>query len=61
MEADADAAERARDRELAAVEVSEEDVALLMAELDMDKAKADRALRESGGDVMATLAHLMKQ
>jgi NACalpha-BTF3-like transcription factor len=44
-----------RDRELAAVKLSADDVSLLSTELEMDAKAADRLLRQHGGDVRAAL------
>ncbi|KXZ55289.1 hypothetical protein GPECTOR_3g425 [Gonium pectorale] len=48
-------AERQRERELAAVKVSKEDVDVLAAETETDKKAAERALREAGGDLRKAL------
>lgn len=50
-----------RERELAAVSVKDEDVALLQKEFDLEKNAADRALREAGGDAMKAISSLMQQ
>lgn len=47
--------QRQREKELAAVKVAEDDVALVAAEFELDKKAADRRLRECGGDVVAAL------
>ncbi|GIL65837.1 hypothetical protein Vafri_19484 [Volvox africanus] len=49
-------AERQRERELAAIKVSKEDVDLLAAELELrDKKAAERVLRLAGGDLRRAL------
>ena len=47
---------KAREKELAAVKLSDPaDVELVAAELELDKKAAERRLREHGGDVLAAL------
>jgi hypothetical protein len=41
--------------ELAAVEIDAADVALIQAELALDAKRAERVLREAGGDVVAAM------
>ena len=53
------AARRQRDKELAAVKVSMDDVAVVVEEFELDKKAADRALREHGGDLAQTLEALV--
>ncbi|KAI9355403.1 hypothetical protein DFJ73DRAFT_825527 [Zopfochytrium polystomum] len=48
-----------RDKELAKISVSTEDVQVLMAEFDLSKATAERALKENGGGLEATLRKLV--
>jgi NACalpha-BTF3-like transcription factor len=48
-----------REKELAAVKVNKDDIEVLVKELDMDKKKAERALRENGGDLAKTIASLV--
>jgi NACalpha-BTF3-like transcription factor len=58
---EADAQKRAaREAELAAVVVSEEQVQLLMRELEMPRTRVDRALREHKNDVAATIRALLR-
>ena len=52
-------AQLARERELAAVKVSKDDVATLVAEFDLENKAADRLLREQGGSLEATIKHLL--
>ena len=52
-------AELARERELAAVSIEQADVDLIAKEMELDKAAAERALREAGGDVVAALNTLV--
>ncbi len=54
----ANAERQARERELAKVQVSKEDVDLIAEEMEMPRTKAERALREHGGDVVEALAAL---
>jgi len=49
-----------RKKELDAVQVAPADVESLMEEFDLGKDAADLALRENGGDLKATLLHLVK-
>uniref|UniRef100_A0A7S1CBU2 Nascent polypeptide-associated complex subunit alpha-like UBA domain-containing protein n=1 Tax=Bicosoecida sp. CB-2014 TaxID=1486930 RepID=A0A7S1CBU2_9STRA len=49
------AAETARERELAAVAVAPEALALVQSECDLEKAPALHLLREHGGDARAAL------
>ncbi|XP_009858061.2 huntingtin-interacting protein K-like [Ciona intestinalis] len=48
-----------RERELSAVKISKEDVELVMREMEINKVKAERALRENKGDVVAALTALV--
>lgn len=59
-EAAAQEARRARERELAAVKVVAADVDLIAAEFEMDRKRAERALREAGGDVKKALTALLE-
>mmetsp|Transcript_11889 Transcript_11889/g.36633 ORF Transcript_11889/g.36633 Transcript_11889/m.36633 type:complete len:98 (+) Transcript_11889:222-515(+) len=52
-------AERLREAELAAVSVNKADVDLIVAELEVPKEEADRALRVHKGDVVAALRALV--
>ena len=45
----------ARERELAKVTISKEHVDLIMSEMELPKEKAERTLREHGGDVVKAL------
>ena len=58
MEVDREA-ERERERELAAVTVEQGDIDLIACEMEMDKAAAERTLREHKGDVVAALNTLV--
>merc|ERR1712168_301012 len=49
----------ARERELAKVAISREHVELIMTELELPKEKAERTLREHGGDVVQALTALV--
>jgi NACalpha-BTF3-like transcription factor len=48
-----------RERELAKIKLKAEDIDLVVNEMDIDKAAAERALRQHGGDVAATLKTLV--
>ncbi|ORY24276.1 hypothetical protein BCR33DRAFT_808434 [Rhizoclosmatium globosum] len=48
-----------REKELAKVSVSDEDIALVMKELDVSKAAAEKALRENQGSLETTLRALI--
>ncbi|RLN97725.1 hypothetical protein BBJ28_00018235 [Nothophytophthora sp. Chile5] len=48
-------AERKREKALAAVKVSKEDVALLALEMELTTQQADRKLREADGDLVSCL------
>jgi len=49
----------ARERELAKVVISKEHVDLIMHEMELPKDKAERTLREHGGDVVKALTALV--
>merc|ERR1712211_175705 len=49
----------ARERELVKVVIAKEDVELIIQEMEIPKEKADRVLREHGGDVVAALTALV--
>lgn len=51
----------ARDKELAKIEVNPEDVDIIANQFLLEKAKADRILREHGGDVVAALSFLVNE
>lgn len=51
---------RFREKELAAVKVSKEDVELIVSEFGLTNNKADRVLRENGGDVEKALVALVR-
>jgi len=51
--------QRQKDRELAAVKISPEDVDLIATEFEMDKKLAERSLREGKGDVRAAIESLL--
>ena len=57
---DDEAARQAKEKALAAVTVNKADVDLIVAELELTPEEADRALRESGGDVTKTLRALVQ-
>ena len=46
--------------ELMAVEIDSADVSLIQAELDLDAKRAERVLREAGGDVVAAMRAVLK-
>ncbi|ACO63269.1 predicted protein [Micromonas commoda] len=48
-------AEAARLKELMAVKISQEDVATIVGEIEVEKKAAEMRLREHGGDVVAAL------
>ena len=48
-------AEAARLKELMAVKISQEDVATIVSEIEVEKKAAEMRLREHGGDVVAAL------
>jgi NACalpha-BTF3-like transcription factor len=48
-------ARQRREAQLAAVKVDPLDIQVIMKELDLDKLKADRMLREHNGDLYSTL------
>ena len=43
-----------------AVEIDSADVSLIQAELDLDAKRAERVLREAGGDVVAAMRAVLK-
>jgi len=49
----------ARERELAKVAIAKEDVELIVAEMEIPRERAERCLREQGGDVVAALTALV--
>lgn len=51
--------EAARERELAAVSIEQADVELIASEMELDKAVAERTLREHKGDVVQALNTLV--
>lgn len=53
------AAELARERELAAVQIDKADVDLIATEMELDREVAERRLREHKGDAIATLNTLV--
>ncbi|KOO27062.1 huntingtin interacting protein k [Chrysochromulina tobinii] len=53
------AAERERERELAAVVIDQADVVMIATEMELDKDVAERTLREHKGDVVAALNTLV--
>ncbi len=54
----ASAERQARERELAKVHVTKEDIDLIAEEMEISRARAERTLREHGGDVVEALATL---
>lgn len=52
-------AQRLREKELASVKVAQEDIDLLAKEFELEKKKAERALRESKGDVKVAIQSLL--
>uniref|UniRef100_A0A7S0NZ77 Nascent polypeptide-associated complex subunit alpha-like UBA domain-containing protein n=1 Tax=Calcidiscus leptoporus TaxID=127549 RepID=A0A7S0NZ77_9EUKA len=52
-------AELQREHELAAVEIRQEDVALICSEMELDKEVAERKLREHKGSIVQTLNTLV--
>lgn len=53
-------AQRQRERELAAVKVSKEDIDLIAEEYEIDRKKAELRLRECKGDLKAALHSFLK-
>jgi NACalpha-BTF3-like transcription factor len=49
-----------REAELAAVEINQEDVVLIAAEMDVSAESAERTLREAGGVVVDALRNLLQ-
>merc|ERR1719516_203093 len=49
----------ARERELAKVAVNKEDIDLIIDEMEVKRDRADRVLREHGGDVVSALTALI--
>ncbi len=54
----AQAEKTARERELSKVAVGKEDVDLIVEQMEMTRTKAERCLREHGGDVVEALVAL---
>lgn len=52
-------ATKQREKELAAVKVAPQDIDFLVLEFELDKRKAERALREHKGDVRETVLSLV--
>lgn len=52
-------ADRLRQKELAAVKVSSEDIIALVSEFEVDKKTAERLLREASGDLKQTVFKLL--
>lgn len=48
-----------REKQLASVKVKKEDVELIMAEMEVGKAKAERCLKEHNADLKAALSSLV--
>ena len=51
--------QRQKERELAAVKVNQDDVALISTEFEIDKKAAERHLREAKGDVKAAIETML--
>eukprot|EP00088_Acartia_fossae_P036593 TRINITY_DN377_c0_g1_i1.p1 TRINITY_DN377_c0_g1~~TRINITY_DN377_c0_g1_i1.p1 ORF type:complete len:124 (-),score=49.34 TRINITY_DN377_c0_g1_i1:216-587(-) len=49
----------ARERELSKVQINKEDVDVIVTELELSRERADRCLREHGGDLVAALHFLV--
>ena len=54
-------AEAEREKELAAVQINQADVELIATEMELDKAVAERKLREHNGDAVQTLVTLVSE
>jgi NACalpha-BTF3-like transcription factor len=52
-------ADRLRQKELAAIKVTAEDIAAIVSEFELDKKSAERFLRESSGDLKQTVVKLL--
>lgn len=52
-------ANKQREKELAAVKVASQDIDFLALEFELDKRKAERALREHKGDLRETILSLV--
>lgn len=52
-------AQQKREKELAAVKVTKEDIDVIALEFEMDKKAAERRLRECNGDLHAALKSLL--
>jgi len=57
--AEVDSADATREKELASVKVEPGDVKVIMKEFEVDKDRAERALREQKGDLVAALEALV--
>ncbi|KAJ1496022.1 hypothetical protein T484DRAFT_2942746 [Baffinella frigidus] len=53
------AAKLERERELSKVKIDRKDVELIMAEMEVEEAKAERVLRENGGEAIKALRALV--
>jgi|LauGreSBDMM110SN_4_FD.fasta_scaffold716691_1 NACalpha-BTF3-like transcription factor len=52
-------AELLREKDLAAVKISKEDIDVIAAEFEIDKKLAERKLREAGGNLQSALSSLL--
>lgn len=48
-----------KEKQLASIKISKEDVELIINEMEIPKQKAERTLREHNGNIVAALAHLV--
>lgn len=48
-----------KEKELAAVKVSESDIDIIASEFEIQKRQAERALRENKGDLQATIKEMI--
>jgi hypothetical protein len=53
-------AQRVRDKELAAVKITQDKIELLVAEFELDTKTAERRLKENKGDAKATIEALLQ-
>lgn len=52
--------QRQREKELAGVKIAAENVAVIVQEFEIDKKRAERVLREAGGDLKQALQHMIE-
>lgn len=50
-----------REKALASIELQQSDIDLVALEFELDKAKAEKILRENKGDVASTFRQLLRQ